>query len=476
MADYGLTPQGFKQKRLADIIESMNSRISDQLGIQIATDSNSVFGQLVGVFSYEIADLWEQASQVYGAMYPHTASGVSLDNASALAGIVPISPEKTTVVCTCYGTSGTAIPYESQIASSGNNNIVFSCADTSAYIDSDRACYVGISVPSAVVPSTVYSVTIDGTTYSYTAVSLDTASLVLTGIGSQITATGISANVNNDVLEIVTDNQQNTFDVSVNANLNIDSVGSPVLFECTETGAINPVLGTLTDIITTYAGWDSVNNLVSANVGREAESDTALRQRWNNSLYTRSVAMTDSIASALLTLNGVTSATVYENETDSTDGDGRPPHSIEAVVGGGDNDDIAETIWQKKSAGIDTYGSESVSVTDSQGFSHTINFNRPTEIDVYLDIAVTEYPEEALPADAVTRITDAVLNYGSTLLVGNDVILQRIMGEIYRSCPGIGYITIDGSTDGVTYSTNNISISAREIAVFDISRIQVTIS
>ena len=76
MADeYGLSQQGFKQKRLTDIIQSMNSRIADQLGVQISTEANSVFGQLIGVFSYEIADLWEQTAQVYGAMYPHTASG-----------------------------------------------------------------------------------------------------------------------------------------------------------------------------------------------------------------------------------------------------------------------------------------------------------------------------------------------------------------------------------------------------------------
>ena len=472
MADYGLSSEGFKQKRLADIIQSMNSRISDQLGVQIATEPNSVFGQLVGVFAYEIADLWEQASQVYGAMYPHTASGVSLDNASALAGISPIQAEKTTVICTCYGTGGTLIPYGSQV---GSQNLTFECADTSAYIDSSKASYVGISVPSVVVSDT-YSVTINGTVYSYTAIADDTPSLVLTGISSQISVAGITASVNNDVLEISTDDQQDTFGVIASANLNIDSIGSPVKFSCTEVGAITPALGTLTTIITNYAGWESVNNLVPANVGRNAESDTELRQRWNSSLYTRSVAMTDSIASALMLLNGVTSATVYENETDSTDADGRPPHSIEAVVGGGDADAIGLAIWQKKSAGIDTYGSQSVSVTDSQGFAHTINYNRPLAIDVWLDIAVVEYPEESLPADASTRIIDAVMSYGNSLTVGNDVILQRFLGEIYRNVPGIGYITITASTDGVTYSSNNIPISAREIAVFDSSKVQVTIS
>jgi uncharacterized phage protein gp47/JayE len=235
-------------------------------------------------------------------------------------------------------------------------------------------------------------------------------------------------------------------------------------------------VGDLTDIITTYAGWDAVSNNVPANTGREAESDTELRQRWNASLYTRSVGMTDSISSALMTLNGVTSAYVYENDSDTTDAEGRPPHSIEAVVNGGESAEIGLTIWQKKSAGIDTFGSYSVSVNDSQGFPHTINFNRPIVVDVWLNISVTEYPEESLPPDAQTRILDAVMNYGNSLTVGNDVILQRFMGAIYQSVPGIGYITVTASTDGVTYSSSNISIDSRHVASFDATRVQVNIA
>lgn len=470
--EYGLSSTGFKQKRLADIIQSMNSRIADQLGVQISTESNSVFGQLIGVFSYEIADLWEQAAQVYGAMYPHTASGVSLDNASALAGITPISAEKTTVVCTCYGTDGTSIPYGAQISSASNSNIVFQCTDSNAVISSTEACDVGITIES--VTAGTYTVTIDGTPHTYTASGTETIAQVLTALGSGITE--VTANIENDVLELTESNQENTFSVAISNNLDFEHIGSPVTFECTQTGAITPAIGDLTDIVTTYAGWDSVSNNVSANTGREAESDTALRQRWNGSLYTRSVGMTDSIASALLTLNGVTSAYVYENDQDTTDADGRPPHSIEAVVDGGETDEIGLTIWQKKAAGIDTYGSQSVSVNDSQGFPHTINFNRPLVVNVWLNISVTEYPEEALPPNAQTMITEAVLNYGNSLTVGNDVILQRFMGAIYSSVPGIGYITITASTDGVTYSSSNIQIDARHVAVFDLSRIQVTIS
>lgn len=470
--EYGLTAEGFKQKRLADIIQSMNSRIADQLGVQISTEANSVFGQLIGVFSYEIADLWEQAAQVYGAMYPHTASGVSLDNSAALAGITPIAAEKTTVVCTCYGTNGTQIPYGAQISSTSNSNIVFQCTDSNAVISSTSACDVDITIES--VSAGTYTVTIDGTPHSYTADGSETIAQVLTALGSSITE--VVANVENDVLELTESNQQNTFAVAISNNLVFERIGSPVTFECMTTGAITPAIGDLTDIVTTYAGWDSVSNNVSANTGRLAESDTALRQRWNASLYTRSVGMTDSIASALMTLNGVTSAYVYENDTDSTDAEGRPPHSIEAVVNGGEADEIGLAIWQKKAAGIDTYGSQSVSINDSQGFPHTINFNRPLVVPIYLNITVTEYPEEALPPNAQTMIVDAVINYGNTLTVGNDVILQRFMGAIYQNVAGIGYITVTASTNGSTYSSNNISIDVRHVATFDATRIQVTIS
>jgi hypothetical protein len=97
-------------------------------------------------------------------------------------------------------------------------------------------------------------------------------------------------------------------------------------------------------------------------------------------------------------------------------------------------------------------------------------------VNIYLNITVTEYPEEALPPNAQTMITEAVLNYGNSLTVGNDVILQRFMGAIYSAVSGIGYISITASTDGVTYSTSNISIDPRHVASFDATRIQVTIS
>ena len=104
---YGLTRDGFKRKRLPEILDSLNKRVADKLGMEIQTGSNSIFGQLHGVYAYELSDLWELAQNVYNAMYPNTAEGVSLSNAAALAGITLIDAERSSLVATCYGDNGT---------------------------------------------------------------------------------------------------------------------------------------------------------------------------------------------------------------------------------------------------------------------------------------------------------------------------------------------------------------------------------
>ena len=67
MADevkYGLSPEGFKRKRLPEIIDSLVQRTNDRLGISIQSGANSIFGQLYGIIGYELADIWEQTENV----------------------------------------------------------------------------------------------------------------------------------------------------------------------------------------------------------------------------------------------------------------------------------------------------------------------------------------------------------------------------------------------------------------------------
>jgi hypothetical protein len=96
-----------------------------------------------------------------------------------------------------------------------------------------------------------------------------------------------------------------------------------------------------------------------------------------------------AIISALKNLDNVTSAIVEENATNATDAEGRPPHSIECIVGGTATDlSIATAIFNSKAAGIEPYGTQSYTVFDENGDSHTIKWSIPTEklVNVLVDV------------------------------------------------------------------------------------------
>lgn len=474
--EYGVTSTGFVRKRLDAILSDMTSRFEDKAGVKIDKASTSVLYMLFGIIGYELSDMWSQMQNTYNAMYPDTASGANLTNVAAIAAIKPISAEKTTLYATCYSAKdGTVIPISSQIQDSNQ----YTYSSTAAGTITATACSDIIFGLSSVTSGTIYSLSIDGTTQTYTATSTDTPTTVLTSLHSRFSFTDREFTLNNGVLKLTMTDQSKTMNVQV-SNISITSIGSPIEFSCDTYGAIDPEIGSITTIITSVANWASVNNAVACDEGRSDETDTALRQRWASSVYNnRSSAMVESIQSAVYNnCDGVTSAKVFENATAAADTDGRPPHSIEVVVLGGESADICAQIWKKKPAGIATYGSVSEIVNDSQGINHTINFNRPTEVPIWLNAVITKNTEETWSNDSLTEIAAYLLAAGRALTMGDDVILQKFLAPIYTNLTGISNVTItatSGTTAG-TYAASNISISARQIAVFDASRIGVTLS
>ena len=76
----------------------------------------------------------------------------------------------------------------------------------------------------------------------------------------------------------------------------------------------------------------------------------------------------------------------YENNLGNKDEKGIPANSIALVVDGGDANEIATIIANKKSMGVGTYGETSVTVINPIGGQQTINFLRPIEIDIFVSI------------------------------------------------------------------------------------------
>ena len=164
--------------------------------------------------------------------------------------------------------------------------------------------------------------------------------------------------------------------------------------------------------------------------------------------------------------------TVIENDTMTTDGDGRPPKSFESIVDGGDEDEIAQTIWESKPAGIEPYGSISKTVIDTSGQSHTIKFSRPIDVDIYVDVTVTEKPGITVTE---ANVKSAILAYGDSLNIGDDVIVYP---DLLCSLSNLGLsdIVIKVGTAPSPTLDDNIPIDFDEIAKFASARIDVTIT
>jgi len=199
-------------------------------------------------------------------------------------------------------------------------------------------------------------------------------------------------------------------------------------------GEIAAPAGTLTNIVTKVTGWDAVTNVEDADIGEEIEIDSALRLRRLQSLQIGGRSTVGGIfANILQDIEGVTDVRVIENDSDYIDSDGRPPHSVECVVKGGADQDIIDKIWEVKPAGIQTAATSDIPIVgtalDDEGGTHTINFSRPSDIDIWMHAEI--------------EVDDSLFNVGSK---------QKEKITIVSTAPGVAYaVTIDGRTIGIAF-------------------------
>ncbi|EMP1238795.1 baseplate J/gp47 family protein [Klebsiella sp. GN_Kp186] len=193
---------------------------------------------------------------------------------------------------------------------------------------------------------------------------------------------------------------------------------------CTNSGAVAAVAGSVNGINTPTRGWASVTNPLAATVGIAAETDAELRVRQLQSVALASLTPFDAVDGAIANVEGVTRHKLFENDTETTDANGLPAHSISAIVEGGDATEIANTIRSTKGQGVSTYGTTAVIVTDKYGNPYTIRFSRPVDVPIYVSItiqALTGYSSEV-----GDEMKAAVAAYINSLAIGDSVLLSRV--------------------------------------------------
>ena len=187
-----------------------------------------------------------------------------------------------------------------------------------------------------------------------------------------------------------------------------------VMFQAVNEGAVVAPAGTLTNIVTTVAGWETVTNATDATVGRQVEADEAYRRRYLLSTGRLANGVMDAIVAAVYEA-GVTDLRIEENATAAAvnrQGFSLPAHSIMVIAEGGEDADVAAAIARTKGAGVATFAGTGNNAITSDG----INFRRVTQTPVKISIETT--PNALFPANGVATLRSNMLAYAAGTWAG----------------------------------------------------------
>lgn len=452
MAEFGVLPEGFLIKSESQILDSMIARLRPSWGASFDFTADSPDGQLLRTVAREIHEAgWQLGQAVYKSRDRDSATGASLAALLLLTGSQWPEAARSTVTLTLTGTAAT---------------LVTSGAVTSTASLGDR-----------------FETTADATLVALTAWASTTAYVLgdrrTNGGNAYVCITaGTSAGSGGPTTtaDDVTDGTAHW------RYLGLGVAAVDVAARSVEYGAILATSGDLTVMDTLVSGWQGVINLLDADPGRDRASDAEARQVAEADVFRPGATVPDAIRQTLLGVVGVESVTVFFNNTDVTDADGIPPHAVECLISGGDDQDIYDALLSEcLAAGIASHGTETGSSDDSEGVAHTVKFTRPTDVLIYVAITLVKVAHddadpETYPTDGDDQVKAAVVAYGDGRPTGWNVRSAKVAAQADAVAGVLEVTACYIGTAPSPVSSTTIPIGLRERAVFDSSRITVTTS
>lgn len=438
----GVTEFGFQGKTALDVKADLEADWREEFGANVDLAPDSPDGQIIGIMTSPLAALWEGLQAVYSAQDPDKAIGQAQDAVCAITGTQRDAASKSTVTLTVTGDDNTVLDAGREVSVDGTEARFVTLAEAE------------IAVLTAWVTSTAY-----------------VAGDRRTNVGNAYLC--ISAGTSNTGPE--------TTDASISDGgvlwryLGEGEGAADVEAEAAETGTTVALSGTIVTIETPVSGWLGVLNIEDADVGSAVETDDHLRVKRESELAAQGSATVAAITAAVLRVDDVSSALTFKNDTATTDVDGRPPHSVEVVVLGGDDQEIAEAIYASVAGGIQPYGTESANVTDTQGLTWAVGFSRPDTVDIWVRVDVIKDPR-VFPVDGEEQLKLAITEDQSVYPIGKDVVSRRIVARCF-TVTGVLDVTIAyvGIVNPPVAATT-IALGAREIADFSTGRVTVNLT
>ena len=264
----------------------------------------------------------------------------------------------------------------------------------------------------------------------------------------------------------VLDENKNRWLLVNKTQLNGDGSAS-VDFRSEELGAFPINKNTELEPETIILGIDKILNVNDVELGVEIESDQDLRLRFKNSHSLNAINSVDSIQANLLDLDDVKKVKILENNTNVTDDNRVEGHTINAIVDGGLDVEIADIIYRYKGCGVGLQGETEIKIQADNG-ERLIKFDRPKFKNIFVKMELkkfdlfTEIDEQEIKNNLVN------LDFG----IGETVYNSRLYSTINKS-QGFDILSLKIGIDSGSLSANNINVGIREIPRFLANNIEI---
>ena len=243
-------------------------------------------------------------------------------------------------------------------------------------------------------------------------------------------------------------------------------------------GAVAADADTITSPADIILGVVSVTNALAATVGRDEETDPALRARRDRSLQAPATSTIGGLFSALGNLPGVTDLVVYENDTDALDAVRNiEAHTIWCVIAGGTTADIIESLAKNKTGGTGTKGtvtgtySETLYKPDGTPYYivHDMAFDRPVDVPLYVTLTVEGPAGGVIDADAIKAAIAA-----HEFHISESVTAGGLYCAAYSVADNYTVTLLEISDDDITYTDGLLSPGYDGLFSLDVANIVLT--
>jgi uncharacterized phage protein gp47/JayE len=229
--------------------------------------------------------------------------------------------------------------------------------------------------------------------------------------------------------------------------------------------------GRLNRIVTPTIGWVSVINPEDSIDGRNFETDAEAKARQSESTANPSRTVLEGTDGAIAAIDDVTRRRVYENKTNIWQ-HGLPPHSITAVVEGGGDYAVAETIYNHKTPGCDTFGDIEIYVERDNIFDIVdllpVSFFRPVYKEVFVTVYIKKLAGYSSAVDSLIISSNA--RYLNSIRIGDNLILSALWGisaTVNQSIerPSFSIINITAGFSGDQQFTTDLELAFNEVTL-----------